>query len=397
MEDIKKKTKFYKKIKFYIIFVVFFALVMGGYAYFKRNGKIEYNYVEAQRINLIQEIGVTGQVKPLKAVDLAFEISGKVEEIFVDIGDKVEAGQELVSLNNDDLAAQLKQAQAGVSSAYAKLQQYQAALETQQIKLEELKRGTRTEEIQIAETAVYNAEQTWKDAKRNLENIKSKAEVDLQEVYNGALTALPNSVNKAKTAILTLTDIQYEHFGGYDQDGTRIEKAKEIAVETLLGTSDAGRWTVNFLSTLSGGVFGEVQDTVADPTHENIDKSIFDTLDALQKVKNALDLVPVTASLTDAERANLTTEKNNISTEIITISGKQQMIEVQKSANKSSIASAESEFNNAKNALATAQDQLDLKRAGYTQEQIKAQEAQIKQAQASVNAQKAEYATGNQF
>ena len=113
------------------------------------------------------------------------------------------------------------------------------------------------------------------------------------------------------------------------------------------------------------------------------------TVNALQKVKNALDAVPTAAELTTTERTNLSTEKTNISTEITTISGKQQLVGVQKAANESSIAAAESNVTTAKNALATAQDQLDLKRAGYTPEQIKAQEAQVKQAEASVNAQRA--------
>ncbi len=360
-----------------------------SYYFLGREEPVEYNTITAERSDLIQEVSVTGRVKASESADLAFEASGRITEIFAKVGDYVEAGQELISLNNADIMALKRQAQAGVSSAQATLQQYQAALETEQIELEEFKRGTRPEEIRIAETAVYNAEQTWKDTKRNLENVKKKAEADLQEVYNGALTSLPNSVNKAKTAILTLTDIQYEYFGGYGQDGTRIAKAKEIAVETLLGTQNAGRWAVNFISILNGGVFGEVQNTVGNPTHENIDKSISDTLDALQKVKNTLDVIPITDFLTTAERTNLTTEKNNINTEIITISGKQQSIKVQKSANESSIASAETSITNAKNTLATAQDQLDLKRAGYTQEQIKAQEAQVKQAKASVNAQRA--------
>ena len=384
-----KKVKFYKRPKVIVISVISVLAIIFGYSYFSQEEEIEYDYIVAERGDLIQEVSVTGRVKAAESADLAFETSGRIAEIFVKIGEDVEAGQELISLNNEDIKALKRQAQAGVSSAQALLQQYQAALEAQQAKLDELKRGTRPEEIQIAETAVFNAEQAWADAKRKLENAKNKAEVDLQEVYNSALTALPKAVNSGKTALLTLTDIQYAHFTGSDQDSTRIANAKEIAVYALLGTQNAGRWTTNFISTLNGGVYGQVQDTVANPTHENIEGSLLATVDALQKVKNALDAVPTSVALTTTERVNLETEKSNISTEITTVSGKQQLIGVQKAANESSIAAAEANVTTAKNALATAQDQLDLKRAGYTPEQIKAQEAQVKQAEASVNAQRA--------
>ena len=384
-----KKVKFYKRPKVIIFAVISAVVVISAYALLSKEEKIEYDYIVAEKADLVQEVSVTGRVKAAESADLAFETSGRIAEIFVKIGEDVEAGQELISLNNEDLKALKRQAQAGVSSAQALLQQYQAALETQQVKLDELKRGTRPEEIQIAETAVFNANLAWEDAKRNLENVKNKAEVDLQEVYNSALNALPKAVNSGKTALLTLTDIQYAHFSGYDQDSIQVASMKEIAVETLLGGQNAGRWSTNFISTLNQGVYGQVQNTVANPTHENIDASLLATVNALQKVKNALDAVPTAAELTTTERTNLSTEKTNISTEITTISGKQQLVGVQKAANESSIAAAESNVTTAKNALATAQDQLDLKRAGYTPEQIKAQEAQVKQAEASVNAQRA--------
>jgi len=384
-----KTTPFYKKKRYYVLLFLLVGIVGMSYYFLSKEKPVEYNTITAERSDLTQEVSVTGRVKAAKSADLAFEASGRITEIFAKIGDYVEAGQELISLNNADISALKRQAQAGASSAQALLQQYEAALETQQIKLEELKRGTRPEEIQIAETAIFNAEESWKDAKRNLENIKNKAEVDLQKAYNNALTALLKAVNTGKTALLTLSDIQYARFSRYNQDSIRVANAKKIAVYTLLGTEDAGRWTTNFISTLIGGVYGTVQNILTNATHENINNSLEATLDALHKVKNALDAIPTTTDLTTTERTNLNAEKNNVSAEITTTSSNQQLIEVQKAANENSIASAETSITNAKNALATAQNQLDLKRAGYTQEQIRAQEAQVKQAKASVSAQKA--------
>lgn len=380
---------FYKKKKYYAIFFILLLCGIGLYAYMSKEEVITYDHVIAKRGKLVQEVSVTGRVEAVESVNLAFQIGGKVDKIYVNVGEEVEVGQELVSLTNDDLVAQLHQAQAGASSAWAQIQQYTAALETQQAKLDEIKKGTRPEEIQIAETAVYNAQQALKDAENNLANVKNKAEADLQNVYNSALTALSKAVNTAKTSLLSLSDIQYVRFSGYDQDSNKIAENKATAVYALLGGINAGRWTTQYVSVQNGGVYGEVQNAIINPTNAKTDELLINVLDALQKVKSALVSVPATTSLTSAERLSLDTEKININIEITAISSQQQLISVQKAANENSIALSESSVTTAKNSLATAQDQLSLKQAGYTAEQIKAQEAMVNQAKANLASQKA--------
>ncbi|MBU1017514.1 biotin/lipoyl-binding protein [Patescibacteria group bacterium] len=383
-----KTTPFYKKKKWYVLLAV--LLGAGGlYAYFSQEAAVTYETITAERGELIQEVSVTGRVKAVESADLAFETSGRIAEIFVKVGEDVEAGQALISLNNADIEAMKRQAQAGVGSAQATLQQYQASLEAQKAKLDELKRGTRPEEIQLAETALYNAKKNLEDANINLKNVQASAEAALEESYSSALNVLPNAVNAGKGSLLTLTDIQYAHFDGSSTEELNLANAKKIAVDALLGAYEAGRWTTKAISVLSGGVYGEVQNVMLNPTHETTDTVLTNSLDALLKVKRALDAVPVATQLTATEKTSLDTEKKAIDLQISTISSKRQTIMVQKTANNSSIASSEASINNAKNALATAQDQLDLKKAGYTQDQIKAQESQIKQAEAMVNAQRA--------
>ena len=384
-----KTTPFYKKKRYYILLFLIIGIVGISYYLLSKEEIVEYDTITAEKSNLIQEVSVTGRVKAAESADLAFETSGRITEIFVEIGENVEAGQELISLNNADLSALKRQAQAGASSAQATLQQYQAALETQRIKLDELKRGTRPEEIRLAETAVYNAEKTLEDANTNLKNVQSSANATLEEVYSSALSALPTSVNAGKSALLTLTDIQLAYFSGMSPEEVRLANEKRTALEALLGVAEGGKWSSKAISVLNGGVYGDVQNVMLNPTHETIDTVLTDSLDALLKVKSALDSVPISSELTATEKINLETEKSAIDLQISIISGKRQAITVQKANNNSSIASAEAGINNAKNTLATAQDQLDLKRAGYTEDQIRAQEAQVKQAEASVSAQRA--------
>jgi RND family efflux transporter MFP subunit len=339
-----------------IILMATVVLAGGGYWFFARKKAPEFNYIVAKRGNLTQEVSVTGRVKPAKSVDLAFERSGKVGQVYKKVGDRVLAGQTMVVLENADISAQLLQAEANLDAAKAKL--------------EELKKGTRPEELAAAKTAVVNA-------KDNLANIEAKAEADLGDNYDSALSIVQTAVNSARNSLYTLTDIQTVHFSGNDTDGIKIAAAKALAILELLGQPDSGRASNFLISTFEGGAFGLAQKAVNNPTPENIDAAIFKTKIALQRVKDALYAIPIIADLTSTEKTNLSAEKTNINTQITNVSNADQELNVQKAANTTAIATA-------KAALASAEDGLTIKQAGARPEQITAGEADVKSAEANV-------------
>jgi len=338
-----------------IIIVVIVVLVGGGYLLFGRKKTAEQSYAVARRGDLKQEVSVTGHVKPAESVDLAFERGGKVARVYAKIGDNVKAGQTLVSLENSDVSAQLLQAEASLDAAKAKL--------------DELRKGTRPEEMQAAETSVESATVT-------LANVKAKAAADLQDDYDAALSAIQTAVNSARNSLYTLTDIQSSHFGGNDSDGMNIANIKAAAILDLLGQAGSGRASNSLISTFNGGAFGLVQTAVNNPTYENIDAAIAKVDIALQRVKDALYVVPLINDLTATEKTNLSTEKTNINTQITGVSSAEQALGVQKATNVSAISAAEA-------TLASAKDTLALKKAGTVPEQIAAQEATVKSAAAN--------------
>ncbi|MEK7512642.1 MAG: biotin/lipoyl-binding protein, partial [Patescibacteria group bacterium] len=99
--------------------------------------------VRVERGKVVQEVSVTGIVKPVEEVSLSFERSGRVTQVRVVVGDIVTAGTVLVELDRSELAAQLTEAEAQVR--------------TQQAKLDELQRGTRPEEIEVKRTELKKA------------------------------------------------------------------------------------------------------------------------------------------------------------------------------------------------------------------------------------------------
>ena len=359
---------FLKKPK--IVFPLITIIAVAGFFIYKSQTKpLEYDTFAVEQGDIAQNVSVTGQVKPAENIELSFEKSGRIVEIKNKVGDKIKNGQILASLNNIELRAQLAQANAGI--------------QTQQAKLDELKKGTRAEEIQVAQTTLDNARKSLADADTNFANIKNKADADLKEDYDAALSAANDAVTNAIYSLFVLTDIQYTYFQSTsDTDSINIAEAKANAIYILLGEVNAGRATNNAITQMAGGAKKTVQTAQDNPTFSNIDSALISVKNALQKVKSALDVVSTT-SLSSTNKTNLNTEKTSVNADITAVSGKIEAIAVQKATNQNNIITAQISLTTAQNTLANAQTNLALKQAGSTPEQIAAADAQVREAQAN--------------
>ncbi len=365
-------------MKYGVISVAVILVAVFAWRYFAAPKTVPYEFAVATRADLIEEVSVTGKVKPAHSVQLAFEKGGRVVRARATVGDRVAQGATLVELDTSELRSQFVEAS--------------AAREVQKAKLDEMRLGTRPEEIALAEIKAASAKKSFADAQINLENTKSKADADIKDDYDGALSAAVKSASIALNALFVITDLQNAYFSGFDQQSIQVSDGKSVAALALLGVQGAGRVGKDYLSQFSGGAKGSVIAAQGDPTSERIDKALGDVKAALSLVKAALDAVPVLSKFTSTDAASLNTEKNNVSAEAITIAGKQQTIAVQKATNQSNISTAQSGVNEAANALAAAQSELVLKEAGYTKEQISAQEASALQADAHAQTIKAQLA-----
>ncbi|TAE98197.1 MAG: efflux RND transporter periplasmic adaptor subunit [Oscillatoriales cyanobacterium] len=113
--------------------------------------------VEAQ--NLTVRITSSGTVQPVQRVNLSPKGSGRIAELFVEQGDRVEAGQIVARMESRDVEAQLAQAKAREASIRAKLAKIEAGnrsediasararLEQAQASLAQLQAGSRVEEV----------------------------------------------------------------------------------------------------------------------------------------------------------------------------------------------------------------------------------------------------------
>lgn len=87
------------------------------------NGK---QYATVVRADVVQQVAVTGKVKPQKSVELGFDQGGRVGSVYASVGQTVEAGEVLASLESGQASADLAKAQANLEAEKIKLRELQA-------------------------------------------------------------------------------------------------------------------------------------------------------------------------------------------------------------------------------------------------------------------------------
>ncbi|MCH7758840.1 efflux RND transporter periplasmic adaptor subunit [Patescibacteria group bacterium] len=377
-----------KKKSIIILSIIGLVVLITGYQFFKKDGVSKYEFVVVEKRDLIQEVSVVGRVRPIQEVNLAFEKSGQVAFIYVKIGDQVTAGQVLITLDDAELKSQLAQAQAGVESARAQLAQAQAVLDNQQAKLQESKRGARPEEVQIATTKVLNAQNSLADAEVNLTNIRNKAEVDLANLYDGVEDILNDAYIKADDAVNRQIDPLYA-------DDTSANPSLTFSVSDAQTKINAENQRVSVGQTLE--IFKSKVSNLSnnysdlDQALENADGYLVNIRNFLIRPSDALNSASSLSQATiDTYKTNVNTARININIALTNVNNQQQSLAAQKIINQNNIAVAQANVNTAQNVLAIANDELTLKKAGATDEQIRSQEAQVKQAESDINSQKAQ-------
>lgn len=332
-----KLKKIAKKRIFVFASVAAIAIIIGGFIYF-RNPEPSFEFATAEKRDIKQEVGATGRVKPAEDVELAFEKSGKAARVNVKVGDKVFAGQILVSLENNDLFAELRQAE--------------AEAKTQKAKLGELKRGFRPEEIQIQKSKAEKERIAAEEARKNLVDKIQDAFVKSDDAARTKTTGIFSGYKTTAYSFTYVTCVP----------GAEA-KAKEFRLQT---ETDLDEWE-KALGNIDG----------IDMLALSRDARVFmDRILALITNISATLSTGCTATdkSLDAYRSNISAAAANITAAI------------------SNLSSAEENLRAAESNLTIAEQELALKESGTAAEQISAQEAQVESAEAKIDNLKAQIA-----
>lgn len=165
-------------------------VIVAATAYFiTKNNDDSLVYAEVKRGDIIEKVSATGKVKPAESVDLAFETSGKISSIKAVMGKRVNKGDTLIILSNEETAA---------------------SLEAEKAKLAELRQGTREEEIKVQKAEVSSARDSLEEAEKSL------------------IDALRNGYAKTDSAIRAETDQLFNN-----PDGTSVSLNFNISDQNL--------------------------------------------------------------------------------------------------------------------------------------------------------------------
>lgn len=321
----KKKTKIILIIIAIIILIVVISLI------FKGEGEPPYDFILAERGEIIEEVSATGTVKPIQDINLRFETGGTVEKVYVSEGSEVKQGSYLVKLYTGKVYSQFLQAQASYTEAKAEF--------------DKLLAGSTTEEIQVAEQIVENAQIA-------LEDVKIEAENDLDEKYDDALVYLSNASSNANIALADLEIFEATYFYSSTTLASAFRDKEGAARKAYFGVS----------SLKIKGAKDFVDEAISNPTHENIDSALTNMRSAIDKLKIALDYTreamsdpTIRGDVSSADQTTVNTNISNMNTALTNISTAQQTIVSQKITNQTNINSAENTLKKAKDDLAKVQ------------------------------------------
>lgn len=162
-----------KKKKIFLVAAIVTLFVAGGLIYMSMQSGQEVETVAVEKGEIKQYIEDTAVVQTNKKQTVYIEGAGKINSIKVKVGDSVNKGDVLLTMDKGNLELKLKDADSKIEIAKAQL----ASADT----------SNYANKIEIAQAAVDTAKVTYETAKRNLENTKTLYEasaISEQELKN---------------------------------------------------------------------------------------------------------------------------------------------------------------------------------------------------------------------
>ena len=320
--------KFTKK-RIIILIIIILVLMPLIYKFFLAPEKQNYNFELAKIGDITQEVSAVGQVKKGEEINLGFKHSGKIDEIYVKVGENVEEKEELIKLDTSQALIQLSDAKAS---------------------------------FDLARAECNSAQINYLGAKQNLENVKKLAEENLKSGYSDAMNAMEDSYLKVYNAFNAINYIHKTYFniGIGDEESSLVKEARNKAevfkdqTKSYLGSAKK------------------------DSGNENIDFYLSKTKDALsgiygnlKQIREACESGNYRNVVSSADKTSLDNQKGYINGGLASLSNAIQKIAITKINNKSSIDSAQASFESAQGNIRFGD--IDLC------------EAKIKKAEANVN------------
>lgn len=169
-----------------------------------RDGNSKQSVV-AVRGDVVQEIIVTGKVKANQSVSLGFDKSGKIQNVYVSVGQEIKQGETLVSLETGEALADLSKAK--------------AVLEEEKIKLREIKN---------------TAPASYEDAAKNLETAIREGFSDADNAVRNRVDQFFKNVPDSPRFEISINSGSYTHYFTVPSDTAVVINSERKNVEEVL-------------------------------------------------------------------------------------------------------------------------------------------------------------------
>ncbi len=189
-----------------IVLVIVALLVVGGWFGYQRYAAAQaadaeptYETIDIDRGSIANTVSATGSIEPEAEVTLSFSGVGRVESVLVSAGDSVAKGQLLATLDADDLALALAQANVTLEISRAQLAKLQKPVERNDVVAAQAA-------IQVAQAGVANAEASRNSAQASYNQLFVGVTADQQTVNEANVRQAEATVKQAQQAYNQVRD-----------------------------------------------------------------------------------------------------------------------------------------------------------------------------------------------
>lgn len=154
--------------KWWILIIA--VIVIGANMIFgdtKKAEKAGYSTVEITRGDMRQIVSATGEIKPVNTVNIGSQVSGTIDNIYVDYNSKVKKGDLLLTIEPSVLDAQVREAEASLTSSQSKARLAKSEYE---------RAKTLYESDFIARAEMEQAQASYEQAEQDVVRMKSQYE-----------------------------------------------------------------------------------------------------------------------------------------------------------------------------------------------------------------------------
>lgn len=346
----KKKKKKRNKIIFFFSFILLIIIIVSSF--FSNKDNNEYTFSKVQKNNLIQTVNETGTIKSVNEIELSFQNNGKIDEILVDIGDKVSSTEILAKLDYSDLEINTRE-------KYARLEMARA-------NLNKLLAGATEYEISVYEANVNQAKTNYESAIKELDTIRanteeqiSQAEINKETSINNkkmsSLIIMETNLVKAETALDEINTILKDD---------ELENLLSVKNKTYLYQTQSN---YSFGISLVNDAQSQISIARSSLTEIDINNALNNSINALNKVfttlDNCYDALENTITSSSFTSVELNTYKTTISTQLTTISSSISTVENTKQNFNDTILSTTNALNTAvisgEQQIVSAQTKID--------------------------------------